>query len=75
MRWVSATGLCDPFPQYDLNMTVVNSSLPLIVTLTWYDPAPSILSSKLLVNDLDLTVTHRSGEFRYGAAASVRLLT
>eukprot|EP00961_Rhodomonas_salina_P191118 2578783-Rhodomonas_salina.5 len=45
---------------------VTDASQPLIVTITWMDPAAEQQTKRALVNDLDLVVVSASGEFAYG---------
>lgn len=49
---------------------VLGSAEPLAVTLVWTDPAPSTLSGKQLVNNLDLTVTGPTGTLYRGNGTS-----
>jgi len=51
----------------------VQSTIPVIVTLSWTDAPASVGSSRALINDLDLVVRHvSSGSERYGNMGSRR---
>eukprot|EP00961_Rhodomonas_salina_P142927 1923976-Rhodomonas_salina.1 len=50
----------------DFCVQVSDSSQPLVVTLTWTDPAAVENTIRTLVNDLDLVVVSATGEFWYG---------
>lgn len=50
----------------DYQYQVLSNGIPLAVTLVWTDPPASLLSSKQLVNDLNLTVTGPNSFFARG---------
>eukprot|EP00602_Paraphysomonas_sp_CaronLab_P011971 CAMPEP_0185043680 /NCGR_PEP_ID=MMETSP1103-20130426/43035_1 /TAXON_ID=36769 /ORGANISM="Paraphysomonas bandaiensis, Strain Caron Lab Isolate" /LENGTH=1172 /DNA_ID=CAMNT_0027583879 /DNA_START=825 /DNA_END=4343 /DNA_ORIENTATION=+ len=52
--------------QYSYRLQVVNSTLPLKITLSWFDPPNTEFAAKVLLNDIDLAVVDPSGRFRYG---------
>lgn len=45
---------------------VIDTSLPLKVTIVWMDPDNSIISEKMLLNNLNLRIQTPSGETLYG---------
>jgi serine protease AprX len=45
---------------------VTDTSKPLKVTIVWMDPDNSIISEKMLLNDLNLRVLSPGGETLYG---------
>ncbi len=49
-----------------LNMSVTDTSLPLVVTLVWTDPPAALGATTALVNDLDLKVTAPNGDTYLG---------
>lgn len=48
------------------SVEVADKSRPLKVTVVWMDPVNHVISSRLLLHDLDLTVISPSGEVLYG---------
>lgn len=55
-----------PYQQLSYTMALNTTSRPLKVTIVWMDPDNSYLSTKMLLNNLDLKVLSPSGEIFYG---------
>jgi hypothetical protein len=55
-----------PYQELIYTMATNTTARPLKVTLVWMDPVNSYLSTKMLLNNLDLKVLCPNGEILYG---------
>mmetsp|Transcript_6383 Transcript_6383/g.9629 ORF Transcript_6383/g.9629 Transcript_6383/m.9629 type:complete len:560 (-) Transcript_6383:78-1757(-) len=56
----------DPLHEVSYTLTVSDATRPVKATLVWMDPPNSIVSAKMLINDIDLKITLPSGVVMYG---------
>jgi hypothetical protein len=66
LNWVDETVNLSTYGKQTYTYSVQSSATPLKITLVWTDYQGATISSKALVNDLDLKVTAPNGTIYYG---------
>jgi hypothetical protein len=69
--------LSNTFSSYTVTFDIIDTSVPLVATLVWWDPPVSVVSPIIIANDFDLTCFPPNGtknQFAVYTGAAMALL-